>query len=635
MEKQIAKLLLENLLARIVVDPETGQGTLQGVLTPMEIEALHTASVSLLEISPAESFTPPKQPDPSLQQEEELDVKAPVEEVPEAEIERESTPEAELDSEPEREQASEPIPKPDPEPEELKAAPVTKEPHPEIHEEEEVEPAPDPEPEVKLNLDSLKFNAPQNPNIRLCLDFGTAMSKAFATDIEGDEVVEGLKIKLGHRGSGGTSKHIYPVPSTLWICDDGKIYLGEEAIVRSLHADPSGSRERFDSLKKELILGMKESTPFQQVMNHSLNPTDVHLSKGDAITLYLGYLTDLTCTEMEETHKCSRYIFRNFGLPSWAPERRSWGEDLLRKMLVKAQIVADTFHGQWDNGISVKAVKNVLDKIDDLEKFPDYLVGEGITEPLAAGSSRLRQDEPSRGLVMMVDVGAGTSDLALFVVVEDPERNLFNAFPVEGCNQSLHMAGDTLDSALQQTILKKAGIVPSDHDYSFIIQNLRKQIRSFKEDLFRDEYCVVNLVNGARVRVGLEEFLQEESVNRYQKNLADKFEDVLRGMTKSLAHRFGSGGLSVVLTGGGASLPMVKYLAKGTFTLHNIPLRKNEVAMVPEDFEDDVELATVYPQLAVAIGGTMPCIIDEKKPFGEIDIPQGQATLHRAQITGI
>lgn len=635
MEKQIAKLLLENLLARIVVDPETGQGTLQGVLTPMEIEALKTASVSLLEVSPGESVTPPKQPDPSPQQEEELDVKVPVEEVPEVEIELESTPEEVLDSEPEREPAPEPIPEPDPEPEEFKADPVIEEPQPEIHEEQEFEPAPEPEPEVELNLDSLKFNAPQNSNIRLCLDFGTAMSKAFATDIEGNEVVEGLKIKLGHRGSGGTSKHIYPVPSSLWICDDGKIYLGEEAIARSLHADPSGSRERFDSLKKELILGMKESTPFQQDMNDSLNPTGVPLSKGEAITLYLGYLTDLTCTEMEETHNCSRYILRNFGLPSWAPERRAWGEDLLRKMLIKAQIVADTFHGKWDNGVSVKAVKSVLDKIDDLEKLPEYLVGEGITEPLAVGSSRLRQDEPSRGLVMVVDVGAGTSDLALFVVVEDPKRNLFNAFPVKGCNQSLHMAGDTLDSAMQQAILKKAGVRNHDHDYPYIIQHLRKQVRSFKEDLFRDGYCVVNLVNGARVRVELDEFLRQDSVNRFKQNLADKFEDVLRGMTKSLASHFGSGGLSVVLTGGGATLPMVKSLVKGSLTIHNTRISKDEVAMVPEDFEDDVELATVYPQLAVAIGGTMPSLIDEKKTIDDMSIPQGQATLHRTQVTGV
>jgi molecular chaperone HscA len=421
----------------------------------------------------------------------------------------------------------------------------------------------------------------------------------------------------------------------LWISNNGKIYLGEEAIARSLHSDQSGNRQRFDSLKRELILGMKESSPFQRSMNDLLNPTDVPLSNGDAITLYLGYLTDLACTEMEEEYHCSRYVVRNFGLPSWDPERRTWGEDLLRTMLVKAQIVADTFHGKWDNGVSIHAVKSALEKIDALEKLPDYLVTQGITEPIAVGSSRLRQDEPFRGLVMVVDIGAGTSDLALFVVVENPERNLFNAFPIKGCNQSLHMAGDTLDSAMLQAILKKAGIKSHDHDYPYVIQMLRMQVRSLKEDLFRDGYCNVNLVNGARLRIDRDEFLRQESVNRFKKRLAEKFEDVLKAMKKGLAQHFGQAGLSVVLTGGGATLPMVKELAVGAFSVHSIHIHKSEVPLVPEDFEYDTELATVYPQLAVAIGGTMPFLIDEKNAIDDIDIPQGKFTLGRTQVTGI
>ena len=607
MDKNIAKLLLENLLDRIVVDPETGQGTLEGVLTPMELEALQMAS-GLFGQSEHAAVVSKEMPVPEP---------AP-EPLPDLETEEDGT-------EQQAEVEQQPVLEPEQKQEEKQDIEVKPEPKEEV-------PV---QPDIKLNLISLQYDTPQNPETKMCLDFGTAMSKAFASVIEEEELADWMSLKLGHRASGGTSKDIYPVPSSLWISSDGKVYLGEKAIALSLQADSSEKRERFDSLKKELILGLKESSPFQQPMRPTLNPTDIPLSTGDVITLYLGYLTDLSCTEMEEVYGSSRYVLRNFGLPSWPTERRAWGEDLLKTMLVKAQIVADTFHGQWSDGISVRDVKFVLDEINRLDSLPEYLVGQGITEPLAVGSSRLRQDEPFRGLVMVVDIGAGTSDLALFVVVERPEQNLFNAFPVKGCNKSLPMAGDRLDTALQQMIIQKSGITNHDPDFHYTIQHLRMQTRSLKEDLFQDGLCTVNLKNGSRLTVELDDFLRQDSVNRFKKNLADIFEEVLATMKDGVVKQFGDNGLSVVLTGGGASLPMVKDLAEGSHSVRGVHICKKEVPLVPEEYEDDAELAVVYPQLAVAIGGTMPVIIDEKNAVEDMDIPRGQFTLNRNQVTGI
>ena len=43
----------------------------------------------------------------------------------------------------------------------------------------------------------------------------------------------------------------------------------------------------------------------------------------------------------------------------------------------------------------------------------------GISEPIAAGSARLWTDSARRGLVLIVDAGAGTTDFALFLVNRD------------------------------------------------------------------------------------------------------------------------------------------------------------------------------------------------------------------------
>jgi molecular chaperone HscA len=605
MDRNIAKVLLENLIARIVISPETGQGTISGVLTPMEIEALKIAE-SLLTVN--------DEIDAIFESESKADQIATTREPEEtkedttSELLRLLQPKDEMvaDSKTETEPISEPV---------------------FVQQPEKIR--------VKLNLDSLNFTSPQDEETRMCLDFGTAMSKAFATVVDEGEIFDTLPLRLGDRASGGKSKDIYPVPSSLWIGNDGKIYVGQAAIAQSLQAGSGVKRRRFDSLKKELILGLKESSPFQQPMHESLNPTDVVLSTGEAITFYLGYLTDLACTELQERHSCSRYVLRNFALPSWEPERRAWGEKMLKEMLVKSQIVADTFHGRWGDGISAKEVKAVLEKIKGLEKLPEYLVSEGITEPLAVGSSRLRQEEPSRGLIMVVDVGAGTSDLALFVVAEDPARNIFNAFPIKNGNQSLHIAGDALDKALLQIILQKSRSDKNDNDYHYVLQRLTMQIRTLKEDLFRDDFCVASLASGERLQIEIDEFLNHSSVENFKKSIAEKFKDVLKSMNKNIALRFADGGVSVVLTGGGAKLPMVEALAKGMDYIHGVQITRNVVPLVPEIFSSDKELSDVYPQLAVAIGGTMPHLIDEKSAIDDISISKGEATLSRSQVTGI
>ena len=56
----------------------------------------------------------------------------------------------------------------------------------------------------------------------------------------------------------------------------------------------------------------------------------------------------------------------------------------------------------------------------------------GVLEPIAAGSARVWKDDLrslSRQLVFVLDVGAGTTDLSLFWVVQDPARR--RALPVK------------------------------------------------------------------------------------------------------------------------------------------------------------------------------------------------------------
>lgn len=573
MNNVLAFEFLKNLIERIDVNPETGKAFLTGNISFLEIEAMNKA-IEVLGGHPAVHA-------PAIQ---------PAHAVPSVVIPEPAQPTEEISSSPQ---------------------------HTNI---------------PPLVLDSLE--AELSEEVLLCLDFGTAMSKAFATIIEDDEVVDELPLKLGKRAKqeGGL---IYPVPSSLWIADDGHIFLGQKAIALSLQ-DPSGKHQRFDSLKKELTMGLTEITPDKIQLPPEINPTSVKFSKGDAITLYLAYLTDLVGSELEEVYGQSRYALRRFALPSWPDDRRAWGEKMLSKMLAKAQIIADTLHERWDQGVPIWEAKAIMEKVDELENLPEHLIKEGISEPLAAGSSRLKREESARGLVMVVDVGAGTSDMALFLVAEDPERNIFNAFPILNCSTSLSMAGDTLDGAILNIVREKERLDNGHPDFSHLMAALRMRVRILKEDIFRDGSCTYILNNGSRGSISLDEFLGRAEVIKFKERLAETFQEVFEQADPSFFERFQDSWLTVVLTGGGATLPMVKELAIGQINARNGSMNRAQAALVPEDYENDPELSVVYPQLAVAIGGASPTIINERYSLREMGGRDARETwvLGRTAITG-
>lgn len=456
---------------------------------------------------------------------------------------------------------------------------------------------------------SLDIGRTQDEAILLCLDFGTAMSKAFATrsNASDHETFESMPLELGRRAGYG----VYPVESSFWIGDDGHLFAGRRAVALSIQQDPEAKRTRFDSLKRELTLGDTDTSPDETLLRSEFNPTRVPLTQGDAITFYLAYLTDLACSELEETYGVSRYVRRRFALPSWSAERRTWGEQRLATMLARAQIVADTFRGRWDEGVPIGEAKAVLESVRTLPNLPTYLIGEGVSEPLAAGASRLRRDENARGLAMVVDVGAGTTDFALFYVSEDPSRKIFNAWPISGCTDALAAAGDALDGALLAMVRQQARLDPNDPEFRNVFGHMLRNARSWKESVFRDGVATFTLLNGTRATVSRDEFLARPEVEAFSDKVAVKFKETLHRAHRSFPERLAPQGLNVVLTGGGSTLPMLRSLAIGESVLEEFTLVHRGVPLVPEAFEQDANIRAAYPQLAVAIGGAIPSMMGE------------------------
>lgn len=453
-------------------------------------------------------------------------------------------------------------------------------------------------PAVTLNLRALDRTQPDDPNVNVCLDFGTAMSKAFA--MEGYSTP--IELALGQRAGGSG----YPVESSLFISESALLYFGPQAVQLGSDAAAMG-RSRFDSLKSRLSMGQKLDIN-RAPIKKEINPIEsTPVTEGELITLYLGYLTDLACTELE-AHGHSRYCARRFARPCWSDDRNKWAEPLLRAMLAQAQILADTFHGQWQDGIPLAQAKQAVVHIRSLPRLPDFLVArEGIPEPVAAAASLMLTDDDQRELFMVVDVGAGTTDFGLFMLQNNPDMDICKVRILPNTIKVLEQAGNRVDDMLKFYILEHEGIDKSSPEGEHNLGYLQSTIRLYKEALFRDGQVDVPLANRSRSSVELQAFLGSSRVVAFTKQLRNEMMEVLNAAGDGYLDLMRAGCLRVVLTGGGADLPMIQSLARGVVAVRGRIIECKPMPHIPAWIDESYpQFAPQYPQLAVAIGGANP-----------------------------
>lgn len=455
---------------------------------------------------------------------------------------------------------------------------------------------PEPLVAVVLNLTAVERTQPEHPDLTVCLDFGTAMSKAFA--IKGESTP--IELALGKRaGSSG-----YPVESSLFISDDGILHFGPQAVEMGIAAAPLG-RTRFDSPKSRLSMGQQVDID-RAAISKKINPTDTTVTEGELITLYLGYLTDLATSELE-AQGYSRYCKRRFARPCWSEERNRWADPLLRRMLAQAQVLADTFHDQWREGIPLATAKLAMEKLRELTVLPDYLLGDGIPEPVAAAASLMLSDEAQRELFLVIDVGAGTTDFGLFLLQHNPAKDICLVRIVPNTIKVFEQAGNRVDDLLKFFVLELEDIDKASPEGEHNLSFLQSTIRMHKEALFRDGIVEVPLANRSRVVIVREEFLTSSRVKAFSKLLEKEIQEVLNAAGDGFLDLMRDSRLNVVLTGGGADLPMVKNLAKDVIEVRGRRIMRRPMPHVPEWIAERYpQFTPQYSQLAVAIGGANP-----------------------------
>ncbi|MEZ9444771.1 hypothetical protein AB4516_21415 [Vibrio sp. 10N.222.54.F12] len=472
-----------------------------------------------------------------------------------------------------------------------------------------------------LNISTMSLPTPKS-NVRVCLDFGTAMSKATLISEEtDDDSIEDIEvISLGIPGDQEEISENMLV-SSVFIDDLGKIWFGQAAVQMSHIQPPDTHRQRLDNIKRYL-----SEEGLSSEVGKQFNPTSSQITYEDMVLAYLSYFT-WAMNQATSLQGIDKNILRRFAMPCFDKMKHVQVVNKLKQLLGEAQILADTFDLQFSSGIELDDFLNAIAQIRK-KNLKFNFIREDVTEPLGVAGSLISWQENVNSLVMVIDIGAGTSDFSLYRMKYDEKLKKSAALEIKDSNRGITEAGNHLDKLLQGVILNKADIRQGNPLYLNTFGALNLHLRDYKEALFRDGFISATLFNGDVVEITLDEFMALPQVESFSKSLKECMQEILNNISPSFVHAAPNNALAVALTGGGAQLPMVKVLANGTISAHGKTLNLVQTQEFPQWLAAEYpELEQDYSRIAVSLGGARKNILQASGPATITCDPVGEYRL--------
>lgn len=444
------------------------------------------------------------------------------------------------------------------------------------------------------------------PNAMLCIDFGTSFSKAFVS--MGSESIDLKLVDLPL--SDGSAGVRLATPSELFI-DGDSIYFGVSA--RKRWDDIQAPADRLiDSIKQFITLNKDVSALGQRTMPVAQDPKQ-QFSQRDILVLYLAHLTALTEHAIGEKG-LSVNIKRRFTHPAWKDGAKEQNEKEMRKLMAEAVVLARSAATDFMSVMSLGSARKLLDQLASINPrdLPSALIGEPVREATAAGAGALLATaEGRREAYLVLDIGAGTTDVAGFYCVNNPENERMRVFEVSSAADAKNVAGNTLDNALQRFVLDRSGLSLDSAEARIAGHALRRQLRGYKEQLFRTGRVTAELSTDQFVEVHLKEFLEYAPVVQFGTLISDMVARSAVALAGELAR------VNLVATGGGATLPIVRELGEMGVRHGGKSIAFKIVDAMPEDIRSvHPDLVDPYPQIAVALGGSLPYLPEQRASIG-------------------
>jgi len=432
----------------------------------------------------------------------------------------------------------------------------------------------------------------------MCLDFGTSFSKAFACSVDdSDDVPKLFPLAFGTNAFGDPE---FLLPSELFV-DAGELYLG--AAARAHFNAVEATQDRLIDSPKQFITLTKDVTDLHRRKLEDTQDPSGTLTQRDALVLYLAHL-NLCAEQALRGQGLSVDLRRRYAHPAWTSDHFKDNSEAMRRIIAEAIALARCCGHDLASNLPVdKAFKIVqLARKAQNDELPFGLLDDPVLEATAAGAGALI-GTPARRRVpyVILDIGAGTTDVAGCICVNNPSRDRVTVAEVRPAARAINQAGNMIDNALLKKIMDKSGLADGTAEYRRVYAALKRTIRGDKEVLFTDGTLSVGLVTGDVVDIELDDFLEHPVVKALFKRITDLVVDAafcVAGNERTV---------NVTATGGGAGLPVVKALDGIWIERDGRRVQLSLAEPMPSELRESYpQLINAYPQVAVAVGGALP-----------------------------
>ncbi|MBL8537643.1 MAG: Hsp70 family protein [Hyphomonadaceae bacterium] len=434
---------------------------------------------------------------------------------------------------------------------------------------------------------------------RVCIDFGTALSKASIC------LDPTLPLEVGVKplpiGAIARAEHPLLTPSVLYV-DEGRLFFGPAALERArrgieVNRDPL--------LSFKTVLGATNvNDALAQKLRPSMDPTGTFRQR-DALVLYLAYLDRLIREAIELAPNIPNAVVnarRRYTSPVWRPG--SGADKTFELMFNEAAAVTQRLGDALisPEGVSIAQCKDALNRA---EAAPgNGLLETGIFEPHAAAAAALAFTNAPTRYVMVFDMGAGTVDIAAFEFDERTEPPALSE--IKEARQCSALAGDEIDRILVELYLRKRGGEKSREDELRLLRTAILSARELKRELFTRGQTSLK-TGWMATTIKAKDLMEDPNFRTYLTALRQTIAASLSRVIDR-AEAANADVIDIVLAGGGSQLPFMMDLVKSAGTLRQtrVALRVGPLSPVNALYTGiDPSLRDAFPQIAMSVGGAL------------------------------
>jgi|CXWL01.1.fsa_nt_gi molecular chaperone DnaK (HSP70) len=441
------------------------------------------------------------------------------------------------------------------------------------------------------------------PRARICIDFGTAMSKASLC------LDPAMPLDAGVRpipiGAVSGAEHALLTPSVLFV-DGGRLFFGPAALQRA-RSGVDSNRDPLVSFKT--VLGARDVEQALAVkMRPSVDPTATFTHR-HALVLYLAYLDQLIRDALSRVNNVPIGVAdarRRYTSPVWRPGS---GVDLIFEGIFNEAAAVSFKLGRLllsAEGISIAQCKDALDKAAATPG--NGRLDTGVFEPHAAAAASLAYTNQPTRMVLVVDMGAGTTDIAAFDFDESSDPPSLTE--IKEARQCSALAGDEIDRLLVALLARKRGAGNKEEEIRFL-RMAKLVARDLKKELFAQNRC--ELKDGWKsVSIRAADMAEDPQFRNFQVALGNAIAKSLAAVV-ARARASGVDTIDVVLAGGGSHLPFMQSLIRtvAQSVAQGVALRVGPLSPASTLYSRvDDYFSGVFPQIAISVGGSLVEMID-------------------------